>query len=104
MRETRKTVDGSCSRSTEVLSTLNGAFSLNGQYYLQRRQRRDYGYVVPVHPQWRKVDGGGYSDNRRPRDQHYHSTSSVPLQGGVSSLLVSAFSFLPTSPSVLHGC
>src|SRR5258706_15663823 len=38
--ETRKTVDSGCSHSTKVLSSLNGAFSLNDRHLLQCGQRQ----------------------------------------------------------------
>src|SRR5258706_10923468 len=58
IRETRKTVDGGCSRSTEVLSSLDGTFSLNGRRALRRRRRRrDRGHVGPMCPRRRGAGG-----------------------------------------------
>ena len=110
IRKTRKTVDGGCCCSTEALSSLDGAFSLNGLRFLrqrrrrrQRRQRWDCGCVVLVRPRWHGTGGGGHSDNHGPRDQHHYSTGSAPQEGSVSSLLASVFSFLLRNPLAPHG-
>ena len=104
MRETRKTVDGGPTCSTEVLSSLDGAFSLNGRHFLRRRWRRqrDHGYVAPMRPRQRGAGGGGHSGSHGPRGRCLRSTGSAPRRGGALSLLVLISSSPPTSPSGRH--
>src|SRR5258705_13383876 len=75
IRETRKTVDGGCSRSTEVLSSLDGASSLNDHHLLRcgrrrrRQRRRARGHAGPMRPRRRGAGGGGRLGNRGPHGQ-----------------------------------